>query len=227
MWPFTLPLESIHPECHHVCAETISFQPAQLTSSCACFGRSRNKQLVQGVNLHEGKARMIEHNVPKTSLSIDAKADEIYEVIPAGIRESKGSGSGTPDPSLVAEACKRAHDAGSRIAVDLGSSLGPSDRRKVLITFRRTLFPAKRPGRRRKDAVTAAHRDWKNGVRGLALYRAHIPGWDKHHHYRRQSESRALMDAIRSRERRERERTARGDKARMKTGISQSGGWSS
>ena len=120
---------------------------------------------------------MIEHSVPKPSFSIVATADENCEVAPVVNHEPKGSVFGLPDPSPVAEACKRAHDAGSRIAAELGSSLGPSDRRKVLITFRRTLFQAKRPGRRRKDAVTAAHRDWKSGVRGLALYRAHIPGW--------------------------------------------------
>ena len=116
---------------------------------------------------------------------------------------------GTPNPSPVAEACRQAHDAGYRIAAEFGPSLSPSDRRKVLITFRRTLFPAKRPGRRRKETVTAAHRNWKNGMRGLALYRTHIPGWEKHHRYRRQSEARALMDAVHTRDRRERKRTVR------------------
>jgi hypothetical protein len=88
--------------------------------------------------------------------------------------------------------------------MDLGSLLDPSDRRKVLIAFRGTLFPARRPGRRRKERITAAHQDWKNGMRGLALYRAHIPGWERHNRYRRQSEARALMDAVRTRDRRRR-----------------------
>lgn len=149
-----------------------------------------------------------EQSVPKPIVSPDAitTADAGFSAVPPC--EPKGSGFGKPDPSPVAEACNRAHDAGSRIAVDLGSSLGPSDRRKVLITFRCTLFPAKQPGRRRKDAVTAAHRDWKNGMRGPALYRAHIPGWEKHNRYRRQSEARALMDAVRARNRREQKRAA-------------------
>ena len=104
--------------------------------------------------------------------------------------------------SPVAEACKRAQESGKRIVAEIGSSLGPAERRKVLTAFRRTLFPARRPGRRRKEAVTAAHQDWKNGVCGPALYRTHIPGWENHNRYRRQSEARALMDAVRSRERR-------------------------
>jgi hypothetical protein len=40
-------------------------------------------------------------------------------------------------------------------------------------------------------------------MRAEALYRAHIPGWEKHSKWRRKHEERALMDAIRSRRRRE------------------------
>lgn len=151
---------------------------------------------------------MIEPCVPKPSLSLDTPADENCDVAGVVNHEPKGSGFEQPDPVPLAEARKRAHDAGSRIAIDFGSLLDSSDRRKVLGTFRRTLFPAQRPGRRRSARVTAAHRDWKNGMRGPALYRAHIPGWDKHNHYRRQSEARALMDAVRTRERRQGQRNA-------------------
>ena len=104
------------------------------------------------------------------------------------------------------EACAIAKEAAS-VAV---SRLGPSpDRRqlhKLLSAFRRVLFPVKPPGRRRKEGITAAHRDWKNGMRGVELYRKHIPGWEKHSRWRRAGEQRALRDAIRSRERRDRQR---------------------
>jgi hypothetical protein len=68
------------------------------------------------------------------------------------------------------------------------------------------ISPGKRPGRRRNAGITAAHRDCKNGMHGLELYRKHIPGWERHNRYRREVEARRLMDAIRSRERRERGR---------------------
>jgi len=48
------------------------------------------------------------------------------------------------------------------------------------LAVERILFPSRRPGRRPKETVTAAHRDSKNCIHGPALYRAHIPGWEKH-----------------------------------------------
>jgi hypothetical protein len=50
--------------------------------------------------------------------------------------------------------------------------------------------------------VTAALADWKAGIRGVALFQKHIPGWQKHNRYRRMAEEKRLMDAIRSRDRR-------------------------
>ena len=88
---------------------------------------------------------------------------------------SKPKGDGFGSTASVAEACKRAYQAGSQIIADLGSLIGSTERRRVLSVFRRTLFPARRPGRRPKETITAAHRDWKNGMHGPALYRAHIP----------------------------------------------------
>ena len=144
---------------------------------------------------------MIEHSVPKPSSCFVPNSDENRDVAAVVNHEPKPSGSGTPDSQPVAEACKRAQDVGVAIVADFGEALARRDRSKVLSTFRRILFPARRPGRRPKETITAAHRDWKNGVRGPALCRAHIPGWEKHGYYRRQSEARALMDAIRTRER--------------------------
>jgi hypothetical protein len=121
--------------------------------------------------------------------------------------DQKTSGLGTPEEPAT-EACRIAHEAGSEIVSKLGPTLGRSQRMKALVALRRVLFPPKRPGRKRKELVTAAHRNWKDGVRGLALFRVHIPGWEKHSRWRRKTEERALMDAIHTRDRRERKRTA-------------------
>jgi hypothetical protein len=150
-----------------------------------------------------------DQSVPKTIVSLEAIAPSDGRVSAVPHREPKGDVSGKADPLVVAEACKRAQDTGAGIVAELGALLAHGDRRKVLSSFRRILFPPGRPGRRPKETVTAAHRDWKNGVRAPALYRAHIPGWGKHNRYRRQSEARALMDAVRTRDRRERKRTVR------------------
>jgi len=69
--------------------------------------------------------------------------------------------------------------------------------------FRAGVVPRRRAGRRPKAQVTAAYQDWKAGMRGVALFRKHIPGWQKHNRYRRIAEEKRLMDAIRSRYRRE------------------------
>src|SRR5579864_4950155 len=95
----------------------------------------------------------------------------------------------------MGRACAIARESGQRIANELGIALARRERLKVVSTFRRILFPPKRPGRRRKEAITAAHRDWKNGLRGPALFRRHIPNWERHNHFRREYESRRLMTA--------------------------------
>ena len=66
-------------------------------------------------------------------------------------------------------------------------------------------FRGARAGRRpKKPQVTAAYSSTGNaGTRGVALFRKHIPGWTTHNHYRRVGEQKALLDAIRSRSRRE------------------------
>jgi hypothetical protein len=90
------------------------------------------------------------------------------------------------------------------IREQLGESLTREDYLRVARAFRSAVVPKRKPGRRRQAHVTAALADWKTGIRGEALYRAHIPGWEKRGKWRRKHEERALMDAIRSRDRRER-----------------------
>jgi hypothetical protein len=108
------------------------------------------------------------------------------------------------DSEAIRQACAIAKEAAARAIGCLGPSPDRRVRLKVLTAFRHVIYPVKRPGRRRKENITAAHRDWKDGVRGRELYVKHIPDYAKHNHYKREVEARRLMDAIRTRERRER-----------------------
>jgi hypothetical protein len=116
--------------------------------------------------------------------------------------------SGFDTGDAAKEACRIVCNSAARVASQFGDLLGRKDLSKVLAAFRRTLLPARRRGRRREERITKAHKDWRAGIRRIALYRAHIPGWGKHNRYRRRAEEKALMDAIRSRERREKGRCA-------------------
>ena len=84
------------------------------------------------------------------------------------------------------------------------SALDRPARVKLFKVFRSELIPRKAPGRKRRKEITAAYEDWKLGIKGPALFRIHIPGFDKLSHWRRREKSRGLMDAIRTRRRRER-----------------------
>ena len=105
--------------------------------------------------------------------------------------------------TAVTTAISIAREAASQISNGLGSELSMKDKLQTLRAFRRVLIPIKHPGRRRNERITRAHRDWKDGVSGAELYRKHIPGWTNHSQWRRESEARRLMSAIRTRERRE------------------------
>ena len=117
--------------------------------------------------------------------------------------ERHSAPNSSQNKDLLEKVCRLGHESGLEIRVAFDSKLNRRDLLKAVTAFRRALIPPRRPGRRLKAQITAAHRDWKNGVRGVALYTAHIPGWAKHSEWRHKGEARALMDAIRSRERRE------------------------
>lgn len=114
-------------------------------------------------------------------------------------------GFGREDVKRYREAINAAAAAGRQIAKDFGG-LGRRERFALAGTFRRQLIPPGSPGRKRSEQITAAHADWKLGLRGPSLYRRHIDGWDRHGRWRRDAEARRLMDAIRNRERRDRKR---------------------
>ena len=117
--------------------------------------------------------------------------------------EQKASVSGTAEPIReglpLAEVS--ATEAGQRIARDY-PHLDRRGRLRIVGTFRRQLIPSRKPGKKRRKEITAAHADWKLGMRGVELYTTHIPGYDRMSRWRRESKSRDLMDASRSRERR-------------------------
>jgi hypothetical protein len=118
-------------------------------------------------------------------------------------RPSKQSASQKP----VSAAFTAAREIATRAAKDVRSQFGEGLTReeclKLVNAFRAELVPRRRAGRRPKPHVTAAYLNWKAGMRGVTLYRKHIPGWQKHNRYRRMADQKALMDAIRSRNRRE------------------------
>ena len=73
------------------------------------------------------------------------------------------------------------------IREEFGERLTREDYVQVARVFYSAIVPKRKPGRRRKPQVTAAHANWKAGIRGVALYRKHIPGWQNHNRYRRPS----------------------------------------
>jgi hypothetical protein len=99
-----------------------------------------------------------------------------------------------------------AEEAVARVANDLhrqhGEGLTREQWLKLVSVFRAGVLPGRRAGRRPKSQVTAAYLYWKAGMRGVALFRKHIPGWEKHNRYHRMGEQKELMDAIRGRHRR-------------------------
>ncbi len=110
-----------------------------------------------------------------------------------------GGGSTTPENPPTAEFI--ATEAGQRIASEC-AHLDSRGRLRIVATFRRQLITPGRPGRKRCKEITEAHADWKSGLRGVELYRKHIPGHERMGQWKREAKSRDLMDAIRSRERR-------------------------
>lgn len=107
----------------------------------------------------------------------------------------------TPVDTPFNRARKAATEAGRQIVNEFGQ-LDRRERVGIIRVFRSQLIPPRKPGRRPSKEVTAAHEDWQAGMRGTELYRKHIPGFDRMNRYRRNAMIRALLDAIRSRERR-------------------------
>ena len=117
------------------------------------------------------------------------------------------SANGAQDRS-VSPAFTAARETTAQAANDIrrqyGELLTRDEGLRLVSVFRAGVVPRRRAGRRLKPQVTAAYLDWNAGMRGVALFRKHVPGWEGHHRYRRMGEQKALMDPIRSRSRRQR-----------------------
>ncbi len=105
---------------------------------------------------------------------------------------------------VVAKAKEIAVEAARKIQTGATQTIERRDALRIVSAFRITLILHRRRGRKRKAVVTAAHADYKSGMRGVALYRKHIPRFASMSHWEREVRTRRLMDAIRNRERRAR-----------------------
>jgi hypothetical protein len=113
-----------------------------------------------------------------------------------------GDGGQPATETQLSEVASIAEQAGKNIA-ERFRNLTPQQRRTVVTQFRCQLFPPGKPGRKRSKEITAAYADWAKGMRGVALYQKHLPRFDRMGHWERKVKTRALLDAIRTRKRRE------------------------
>jgi len=159
--------------------------------------------------------RMPASGVPELSVSgkQDTDAPKSTPAKPANARngsryarkgnQARKAPSSKPDSEAFAAAKEKAVRMGRELREELAGRLTPEECERVARAFRSAVIPKRKPGRRRNARITAAYLDWKDGIRGRALYLKHIPGWERHHRYRRNGEQKALIDAVRSRDRRE------------------------
>jgi hypothetical protein len=110
-----------------------------------------------------------------------------------------------PIPEIVANAVdllRRATDQ---------EQLPHAVRLRILTAVRCAILPKRTPGKKKDNRLDKAFGDYKAGVRGLELYRAHIPRHDKMSRWRRQAEERRLVKNLQKRSEREKKRDANAD----------------
>lgn len=114
-----------------------------------------------------------------------------------------------PNPKATAVQDAVRHARGSAVEI-LGrwGGLSNAERMQIVRAFRSALIPRRRAGRKPSATLTAAYAEWKSGTRGPALFRKHISNWERLSRWRRKAEQRSLMDAIYSRNRRDRAKQA-------------------
>ena len=93
---------------------------------------------------------------------------------------------------------------GLREAVDR-EGLPYSLRVRLALALKRELVPRRKPGPR-CSRLDAAYDDYRVGVRGLELFRKHIPNHDKLSQWRRATKEKRLLNALQKRASRERQR---------------------
>jgi hypothetical protein len=89
-----------------------------------------------------------------------------------------------------------------------GEKLSRASRLKVLAAVRRAIVLNGKPGRKH-DRIDSAYADYKGGMKGLPLFRKHIPHHDRLSQWRRPILEKRLMNAIHQRAKRERQRQRR------------------
>jgi hypothetical protein len=120
--------------------------------------------------------------------------------------ESVPAGSTTlaaPTPPAYTASMATLKECVEKILTEHGDELNRSERIRLLQWLRGALIVKKKAGRRPLIRVTRAYQAWKEGIRGIALFREHIPRWEKLACYRRRDEQRKLLAAIHSRRRRD------------------------
>lgn len=87
-----------------------------------------------------------------------------------------------------------------------------STRLRIAAAVRRVLVPRLKPGRR-DHRLDSAYADYRAGMRGMALFRKHIPNHDRLSLWRRRIEEGRLRNTLQKRAQRERRGVARADKS--------------
>jgi hypothetical protein len=111
---------------------------------------------------------------------------------PAG-KPHRGSASPEEHRRNLAEAA----EAGKRLAEH---SMTERQRRALVRAFQAPLLPPNRTRRWQKKKLTRACQDYEKGLRGVALYAAHIVGWSRLSHDSRMVRSQRLLKSIRRRQ---------------------------
>jgi hypothetical protein len=128
-----------------------------------------------------------------------------YPRVSTGGKSPAARKRATREPSEAFAAAEQiARHAAAEIRGQFGNRFNRDECQRLANALRSGIVTKHKPGRRQKAQITAALADWRAGMRGDDLCRAHILGWEKHSEWRRKNEKRVLVDGIRTRRRRER-----------------------
>ena len=103
-------------------------------------------------------------------------------------------------PESIATLVERLHEAANQ------EGLSRNARLKTVFAVRRAIVPRRTPGKKKDKRLDQAYSDYHSGMRGLKLYRKHIPNFQKMSRWRRKVEERRLLGNLQKRTERERKR---------------------
>jgi hypothetical protein len=78
-------------------------------------------------------------------------------------------------------------------------------RLNIVAIVHRAIVPKRPPGRKNQE-LDSAYAEYKAGIRGLKLFRKHIPNYDRLSRWRRNEKQNRLLKALQKRAERERKR---------------------